>query len=126
MERENTGAVLLLYPSAQPHLHRSFSALHPAPESTALEQALRSPGNGFWLVVEQKARALRECLPYAPGCLPLRLCAVGDSNDLRATVGESARLTPTGFDAPVPDAVRAYYADANTEKWGKVRLYPAR
>lgn len=126
MEREDTGAVLLLYPSAQPHLHRSFSALHPAPESTALEQALRSPGNGFWLVVEQKARALRECLPYAPGCLPLRLCAVGDSNDLRATVGESARLTPTGFDAPVPDAVRAYYADANTEKWGKVRLYPAR
>lgn len=126
MEREDTGAVLLLYPSAQPHLHRSFSALHPALESTALEQALRSPGNGFWLVVEQKARALRECLPYAPGCLPLRLCAVGDSNDLRATVGESARLTPTGFDAPVPDAVRAYYADANTEKWGKVRLYPAR
>lgn len=120
------GAVLLLHPAAQSHLHRSFSALHPSPESEALEQALRSPGNGFWLVVEQKARALRACLPYAADCLPLRLCAVGDSNDLRATVGESARLTPTGFDAPVPGAVRAYYADANTEKWGKVRLYPAR
>ena len=72
---------------------------------------------------ERRCKIVRSELPQLLALAPIHITAVGDSENLRAALPDTARITATAFDVPQKDSIHAYYCNRDTEKWGKVVLF---
>lgn len=95
------------------------------PEAELLKQVLShaETGQTVNLLYGRTFRNVRSQLPYVLQAAPLRLTAIGDAENLRAAMPEGWRHTPSEFDQPRADAIRAYYCSAHSGKWGKILLF---
>lgn len=98
-----------------------ITALRPGAEVQLLKQVLES--GCLNLLCCRSFRDARTNLSYAIPAAAIRLTAIGDTENLRAAMGEHCRLTPSAFDVPHKQAIKAYYYNKNTEKQGKVILF---
>lgn len=96
-----------------------------APEVELLKQVLSNAeqSKSVNLLYAKSFRNLRSQMAYAVQAAPVRLTAIGDSENLRAALPENCRITFSEFDQPRKNAIRAYYCNANSGKWGKVLLF---
>lgn len=69
------------------------------------------------------AKSCAASCPQLLALAPIHITAVGDSENLRAALPDTARITATAFDVPQKDSIHAYYCNRDTEKWGKIVLF---
>ena len=53
---------------------------------------------------------------------PICLLAVGDTDNIRNATADRCRFVSSDFDVPRKDAIKAYYYNKDTEKFGKIIL----
>lgn len=90
-----------------------------------LKRALTAEKGKFSVIYTKNFRNLRNTLQYVIGECPIRLVTVGDAENIRMTTSEIVRVSFGDFDIPRKDAIKAYYYNKDTEKYGKVIMYSA-
>ena len=106
-------------------LSQSAGGLRLSRESELLRQVLNGDterGN-INIVHSRSFRNIRSGFQHVLASTPVYVLAVGDSENIRAAVGERYRLGNSEFDVTNNDAIKAYYYNRNTEKTGKVILF---
>ena len=89
-----------------------------------LRKALEGGTGWFQVLVERKARTLRNNLPYAMSEFGCRVVSVGEQQDTQQiALPEGLRTQGNPFEIPRSNAYHAYYYNADTGKFGKVILY---
>lgn len=116
---------LFVEPDSIPAFSQSLSGIRTTPEAEALKAVLETAQTrgALNLLYAKTFRSLRSQMPYAVQAASVRLTAVGDGENLRAAMPETFRAVPSEFDLPGRDAICAYYCNAESGKWGKVRLF---
>lgn len=104
---------------------QSSSGLRVSPESELLKQILNSVvKTGSVNIIHAKHfRNIRSAFPYIVTSAPICLLAVGDMDNIRTATTEKCRIISSDFDIPRKDAIKAYYFNKDTEKFGKVILF---
>ena len=123
LEEPAAAVNLFVEPDTIPAFAQSLSGIRTTPEAAALKAVLEGAqaGGTFNLLYAKTFRNLRSQMPYA--AVPVRLSAVGDAENLRAAMPETYRAVPSEFDLLRKNAICAYYCNAESGKWGKVRLF---
>ena len=106
---------------------QSLGSLHSKPGADMLRKALEGGAGWFQVLVERKARTLRNNLPYAMSEFGCRVVSVGEQQDTQQiALPEGLRTQGNPFEIPRSNAYHAYYYNADTGKFGKVILYKYR
>ena len=106
---------------------QSLGSLRSKPGADLLRKALEGDAGWFQVLVERKARTLRNNLPYAMSEFGCRVVSVGEQQDTQQiALPEGLRTQGNPFEIPRSNAYHAYYYNADTGKVGKVILYKYR
>lgn len=114
---------LLIEPDEYAEYSQSAGGLKKNPGVDVLRQMLVSDRNMFTVIYTKNFRNLRNSLQYVIAECPIRLATVGDAENIRMATSENVRIGMGDFDIPKKDAVKAYYYNKNTEKYGKIIMY---
>lgn len=115
----------VIEPSAYTEYTQSPSGLKKSRGVDSLRQILSSDKNTFTVIYAKSFKNLRNTLQYVISECPIRLATVGDVENIRIATSESVRVGMGDFDIPKKDAIKAYYYNKETEKYGKVIMYYA-
>ena len=85
----------------------------PSADATLLKSAVAH--SRLSVVFERRCKTVRSELPQLSALAPIHITAVGDSENLRAALPDTARITATAFDVPRKDSIHAYYCNRDTE-----------
>ena len=101
------------------------SGLRVSPESELLKQIVNSAERtGSVNIIHAKHfRSIRSAFPYMISAAPICLLAVGDTDNIRNATADRCRFVSSDFDVPRKDAIKAYYYNKDTEKFGKIILF---
>ena len=107
--------------SAEKEFTQPLGTLRPSAAAALLKNAVAH--SRLSVVFERRCKIVRSELPQLQALAPIHITAVGDSENLRAALPDTARITATAFDALQKDSIHAYYCNRDTEKWGKIMLF---
>lgn len=107
--------------SAEKEFTQPLGTLRPSADAALLKNAVAH--SRLSVVFERRGKIVRSELPQLLALAPIHITAVGDSENLRAALPDTARITATAFDVPQKDSIHAYYCNRDTEKWGKIVLF---
>lgn len=105
---------------------QSLGSLRARPGADLLRKALEGAAGWFQVLVERKARTLRNNLPYVMSEFSCRVVSVGERETQQLALPEGLHTQGNPFEIPRSDACHAYYYNADTGKMGKVILYKFR
>lgn len=116
---------LLIEPDSHYEFAQSPGGIRKSLGADALKQVLVADKNMFTVVYTKNFRNLRSSLQYVIAECPIRLASVGDAENIRMSTSENVHVGMGDFDIPRKDAIKAYYYNKETEKYGKVIMYCA-
>ena len=120
-EGQNRAVNVFLEMSAEKEFTQPLGTLRPSADAALLKNAVAH--SRLSVVFERRCKIVRSELPQLLALAPIHITAVGDSENLRAALPDTARITATAFDVPQKDSIHAYYCNRDTEKWGKIVLF---
>lgn len=120
-EGQNRAVNVFLEMSAEKEFTQPLGTLRPSADAALLKNAVAH--SRLSVVFERRCKIVRSELPQLLALAPIHITAVGDSENLRAALPDTARITATAFDVLQKDSIHAYYCNRDTEKWGKVVLF---
>lgn len=120
-EDQNRAVNVFLEMSAEKEFTQPLGTLRPSADAALLKNAVAH--SRLSVVFERRCKIVRSELPQILALAPIHITAVGDSENLRAALPDTARITATAFDVPQKDSIHAYYCNRDTEKWGKIVLF---
>ena len=112
-------------PDQYPEFTQSAGSIRSNPGVEVFKKVLERTvhGDGVTILYCKSYKNLRSSMAYAPDYTPIRITAVGDMENLRYVMSDHANLEKGAFDVPGRNAIKAYYYNKDTEKYGKVILY---
>lgn len=114
---------LVIEPDTYEEYVQSPGGIRKSPGAEALKGLLDDGNNTITIIYTKNFRNLRSSLQYVLSECPIHIAAVGDSENVRMSMSENIHIVPNDFDIPRKDAIKAYYYNKHTEKYGKVILY---
>lgn len=120
-EDQNRAVNVFLEMSTEKAFTQPLGTLRPSADAELLKNAVQN--SRLSVVFERRCKTVRSELPQLLPLAPVTITAVGDSENLRAALPDTARVTATAFDVPQRDSIHAYYCNRDTEKWGKIVLF---
>ena len=120
-EGQNRAVNVFLEMSAEKEFTQPLGTLRPSADAALLKNAVAH--SRLSVVFERRCKIVRSELPQLLALAPIHITAVGDSENLRAALPDTARITATAFDVLQKDSIHAYYCNRDTEKWGKIVLF---
>lgn len=120
-EGQNRAVNVFLEMSAEKEFTQPLGTLRPSADAALLKNAVAH--SRLSVVFERRCKIVRSELPQLLALAPIHITAVGDNENLRAALPDTARITATAFDVPQKDSIHAYYCNRDTEKWGKIVLF---
>lgn len=120
-EGQNRAVNVFLEMSAEKEFTQPLGTLRPSADAALLKNAVAH--SRLSVVFERRYKIVRSELPQLLALAPIHITAVGDSENLRAALPDTAHITATAFDVPQKDSIHAYYCNRDTEKWGKIVLF---
>lgn len=118
---KNRAVNVFLEMSAEKEFTQPLGTLRPSADAALLKNAVAH--SHLSVVFERRCKTVRSELPQLLTLMPIHITAVGDSENLRSALPDTARVTATAFDVPQKDSIHAYYCNKDTEKWGKIVLF---
>ena len=120
-EGQNRAVNVFLEMSAEKEFTQPLGTLRPSADAALLKNAVAH--SRLSVVFERRCKIVRSELPQLLALAPIHITAVGNSENLRAALPDTARITAAAFDVPQKDSIHAYYCNRDTEKWGKIVLF---
>lgn len=101
------------------------SSYRRTPTIECFDQILDLPADGKTMnvIFVSNFKMFKTHLPYAATKAPLRIVGVGDIENLRGAINESAVLGQSEFDNPTRSAIKAYYHNRMSGKTGKMIMF---
>lgn len=101
------------------------SSYRRTPTIECFDQILDLPADGKTMnvIFVSNFKTFKTNLPYAATKAPLRIVGVGDIENLRGAINESAVLGQSEFDNPTRSAIKAYYHNRMSGKTGKMIMF---
>lgn len=116
---------LFIEPNSYEEYVQSPGGIRKSLGADLLKRVLASERGMFSVIYTRNFRNLRSSLQYAIQECPIRFATVGDAENIRMTTSENVYVGLGDFDIPKKDAIKAYYYNKDTEKYGKVIMYCA-
>lgn len=116
---------IFIEPEKYAELIQSAGSIRSNPHIDSLKKLLEKTNqeNGVTIVYSKSYKTLRSQLAYVVGNAPIHITSVGDMENLRYAMSDNMHMVSGAFDVPSKAAIKAYYYNKDTEKFGKVVLY---
>ncbi|MCB6344145.1 FtsK/SpoIIIE domain-containing protein [Enterocloster lavalensis] len=116
---------VFIEPESNPDFVQAVSGFRPSQGADLLKRLLvkTQSENCIVAVYSRFFKNIRTSLPYLLQGAPIRITCVGDAENLRNATSENCRFNSCDFDIPRDEAIKAYYYNKDSEKYGKVILY---
>ena len=97
-EGQNRAVNVFLEMSAEKEFTQPLGTLRPSADAALLKNAIAH--SRLSVVFERRCKIVRSELPQLLALAPIHITAVGDSENLRTALPDTARITATAFDVP--------------------------
>ena len=114
---------LVMEPEIYEEYAQSLGGIRKSAGAEALKGILNARNDVLTIIYTKHFKNLRNSLQYVIAECPIHLAAVGDLENVRMSLSENIHIVPCEFDSPRENAIKAYYFNKHTEKYGKIILY---